>query len=567
MTLISIKSLFIGWTFLSSIASAQHYETSHNNESTDIAIDIDNNLNTASSSSSPSPSITTTTSIKYNHQINRNSIDSDTSSAVPETSTQLPPLISSRLSFLGGSGASTFNESDLKPWQFDSRVLHFGIDWYTYNNSNRRIDNWFEDNKKRTNDANIIQKHFDPTKPSIIHIPGWTRTSTMRMNKTTFNNYLTYPKLTRVFPDTNLADPWVDAGWNIGMLNWHSFADEEQVFDVERKVYSRESKALRWRDWKGKFHYGIKKNAGDLLVDHLVSFFGDDLGRKGLMNGNSTSNRQEWPELRITANSVGVQLILRSQWIILKRFGKNAGALAHRLVLLDPWGTDRSNCYLRVPFWDCRRAYVHPQTGETVPQLMERYVKDLIEAGVVIEYYKTSNLCNMAAIGVGGSCLENVQKHVASARLRFRGEDFLTGWHDSFLKRHRHFVVALHNSHVHGLEFYYSSLVAPLPKVYVNKLQLADVDISAHEERLRQRRTRKNRTMQSINRVFQRGLRCFRHWCPADDLSRIVEFPMEGISAAASSDVVKFYMGLGRMEQRRPFFWRDDFQKLEYILL
>jgi len=78
--------------------------------------------------------------------------------------------------------------------------------------------------KKSTIDANPKGqcKFFDPCKPTVIYVHGFSRRTTARRFRETFN-WAHSDKLYGL--DINAADRWVREGWNIGIFFWNNHAD------------------------------------------------------------------------------------------------------------------------------------------------------------------------------------------------------------------------------------------------------------------------------------------------------------------------------------------------------
>lgn len=65
-------------------------------------------------------------------------------------------------------------------------------------------------------------KFFDPCKPTVIYVHGFSRRTTARRFRETFN-WAHSDKLYGL--DINAADRWVREGWNIGIFFWNNHAD------------------------------------------------------------------------------------------------------------------------------------------------------------------------------------------------------------------------------------------------------------------------------------------------------------------------------------------------------
>jgi hypothetical protein len=60
----------------------------------------------------------------------------------------------------------------------------------------------------------------------LIFVHGWQRNSAAERLMETFN-YLRIDSKYGI--NSELADPWLKAGWNVGIFYWTAFADEAEV--------------------------------------------------------------------------------------------------------------------------------------------------------------------------------------------------------------------------------------------------------------------------------------------------------------------------------------------------
>ena len=108
------------------------------------------------------------------------------------------------------------------------------------------------------NDANQLaipgelNPYYNPTRPTILFVHGWQpdQAYTHRTMLWEFEAEASGEMVT-----LDLAAPWIDAGWNLGVFDWGPFADESFVFDAEAKIWTTEGgQGMRWRDEAGAYH-------------------------------------------------------------------------------------------------------------------------------------------------------------------------------------------------------------------------------------------------------------------------------------------------------------------------
>ncbi|TFJ87049.1 hypothetical protein NSK_001383 [Nannochloropsis salina CCMP1776] len=119
-------------------------------------------------------------------------------------------------------------------------------------------------------------KFFDPYKPTVIYVHGFSRRTTARRFRETFN-WAHSDKLYGL--DINAADRWVREGWNIGIFFWNNHADEEVPQDTESKIWTSNGRCgMRYRTicpQRGRVMYyassrpspSISQTLADLLAD------------------------------------------------------------------------------------------------------------------------------------------------------------------------------------------------------------------------------------------------------------------------------------------------------------
>jgi len=206
--------------------------------------------------------------------------------------------------------------------------------------------------------------NFNKNKKTVIFAHGWQNGAMAKGSHESFN----FRRMSSKFRDKDLADKWIDKGWNIGIFYWREFADEGWVGDAESKIWSPFGlRGMRMRDVNGNHHPAPqhikqKKSVSDLFFEAY----------KSAMTGYQGNN------IRLAGHSLGNQLVIATSKKI--NDAVNRGHMAQnlrpeRLALLDPFYTN-----LPKPFW----------FGKTVGTASYDILKVLRDDGVIIEYYQNS---------------------------------------------------------------------------------------------------------------------------------------------------------------------------------
>ncbi|MCP5177295.1 MAG: hypothetical protein H6997_07005 [Moraxellaceae bacterium] len=232
--------------------------------------------------------------------------------------------------------------------------LDYGLYWFG------DADNW---QKAVPNQSNA---YYSASKPTIIYIHGWQKGSSKALNRETFN------RKDAGGPDLDLAYAWRQAGYNVGIMYWNQFADEDEVKDAEAKIWTATgTRAMRWRNASGVYTNGPTQSAGDLLFQSY----------KDNLAGYTGSN------IRLAGHSLGNQMVI----VLAKKISDavsagtlNSKLLPKRVALLDPFYSQQGKSYLG-----------NKWTGE----VCREYVTNLKTKGVIFEAYRTSLASSSGFIG------------------------------------------------------------------------------------------------------------------------------------------------------------------------
>jgi hypothetical protein len=295
--------------------------------------------------------------------------------------------------------------------------LDVGLEFYGFNNENQRFQPYGSN------------PFFDPTKPTLLHIHGWTKDACKNRRKNTFIQSLErFLALKPIMSKRNLsagiqvnysstqpvdikskspmADLWLKNGWNMAIFNWNMLTDKNSPMSVERTIFepSHKHHGFRFRSGtQGKFKYSgagwSELTASDLFVQRalipLIKY-----GYEPYWSGKShQENTRKFPEIRISAHSVAASLAIKGTYEYYKfHEGQNDTTVwIKRIALLDPWFGRNSK-------------------STDVLLNMARYL-DQKPRDIFFEWYKTSTLCNIGDYIRYGHCSHPVQKLAALVRL------------------------------------------------------------------------------------------------------------------------------------------------------
>ena len=222
--------------------------------------------------------------------------------------------------------------------------LDYGLYWFDYQNAIKAEKG--EDNPNYYNGSK-----------TVIYIHGWQPGSVEDKTRETLHRERSGG------PDKDLAHYWLNRGYNVGILYWNQFADEDEVKDAEAKIYSASGpQGMRWKSSSGSYSSGPKRSVTKLLYQSLVEGMPDFQGS----------------ELRITGHSLGNQLaIALSNKLNTAVNNKQLSSdyRPDRIALLDPFYSIGGKSYLK---WQW--------TGD----VSRARVETLKEQGVAIEAYRSS---------------------------------------------------------------------------------------------------------------------------------------------------------------------------------
>jgi len=259
-------------------------------------------------------------------------------------------------------------------------VLDSGVYWFGLN----------DEHEKAIGQKSML---FDPAKPTIIFVHGWTGYGGVAG----VSKCRRWTSACTICEDKRLlAPPWLEKGWNYGIFYWDQFADERCLSDAELKIWMNPSRpqGLAWNSYNAtskklaRMHYDNSvASMGHLCAETLRFALRDFTGS----------------DLRLAGHSIGAQLAAACANVLHKERSYPSAVLPTRLVLLDPVFTGAFQHWsigLREVAGPLQSLLFHcgiPYNGsedysKVAPTSMLQAINFLWEQGVATELYKGSPL-------------------------------------------------------------------------------------------------------------------------------------------------------------------------------
>ncbi|WP_224249070.1 hypothetical protein [Hyalangium gracile] len=247
---------------------------------------------------------------------------------------------------------------------YDCNSLDYGLYWYGKNNTS----------KKAYTDGRDISGYYSKTKPTVIYVHGWQK-GTVKDNLVAGTN--TSNGREEFFWDVgnvNVANAWVDAGYNVGIFHWTQLADDDDVLPTpigpEAKIWTNNFATtandyrLRWRKCDGTFNTASQAPAPARQLFYTAY--------------KAALSKYAGPEIRIVGHSLGNQMALGMTRLAYDDTSLAASRKPKRVALLDPY-------WSRLPI---KPYFNNRYTTEAIRE----HVSFLKSKGVVFEWTKTSGV-------------------------------------------------------------------------------------------------------------------------------------------------------------------------------
>jgi uncharacterized protein YjdB len=235
---------------------------------------------------------------------------------------------------------------------YTPNTLDYGIYWFGLGNVSQKSV------------PGLSNPYYNPARPTVIYIHGWQKDSSLSGRRESFNYKQNDPNYG---VDVNMADAWINKGWNIGIFYWNQFADEPEVKNAETKIWTASGpQGMRWRKGDGSYTTvgSPTKSVSELFLQEYTN----------AMWYQTNSN------IRLLGHSLGSQVVVNGAKLISDQV--DAGQLPSslrpkRIALLDPFWSNGAKDYLGGR-WPGERA--------------REQVAALKTKGVIFERYKSSNI-------------------------------------------------------------------------------------------------------------------------------------------------------------------------------
>ena len=235
-------------------------------------------------------------------------------------------------------------------------------------------------NENQIFQPNVSNKYFDPSKPTLLYIPGWAPGYRVKKYKFSFSFRQSYPqKAASMYGGTPIEEQvWHEKGWNVAMFDYLAYADDLPEFLEGKIYYNKRWGRMKWRDEEG-IHWNPCQEIPSLstILFNYASL---------IPTGN---------ELRIVGLSLGASLALATGELIAP------SRTLLRIVLLEP-------IFFKIGY---------RKNGKRPDELGYKSGLIIKEHGGALEFYKSSRMTSLFN-GIVSSANYPLRKISAFVRLR-----------------------------------------------------------------------------------------------------------------------------------------------------
>mmetsp|Transcript_57465 Transcript_57465/g.126183 ORF Transcript_57465/g.126183 Transcript_57465/m.126183 type:complete len:596 (+) Transcript_57465:95-1882(+) len=276
-------------------------------------------------------------------------------------------------------------------------ALDFGIYWFGPNGQFKKAQpsqqvramdptSWFEH-------ENRADQFYDPSRNTVIYFHGWSGADSWFPQTCERLSGTCGPEQCPNGGGQKLADPWLQAGWNVGFFYWDQFANEPCMRNAEQKIwFDRQGDGFRWKS----FNVSTRAASYKVFKEDTVSVTDFCVNAVKLALGQYSG-----PHVRFVGHSIGAQLATRCAAML---HSENHQGAPHRMALLEPFFS-KHHLYL----FRCKRISTDSGIGDFTAAATAVYVKSLWEKhGVITEIFKSSVLTELSEFGVPNEDLERL---------------------------------------------------------------------------------------------------------------------------------------------------------------
>lgn len=232
---------------------------------------------------------------------------------------------------------------------------------------------WFGANDETERATGMQSSHYNPSKNTVVLIDGWGG-----WDKVISCHRMTSMCLETAHcpPNTSIAKPWIDRGWNFGIFYWDQFADTTCTTWAETKIWqTKEDRRMTWKSYdvaadeeKRTPYDGPEASVGELCARMLREAMPTQQGRS----------------VRLVGFSMGAQLAASCAEHMLRETPAHPAAPS-RLTLIDPF----FQSFIKGMHVVC---YGYGFDYKRTTWLTVRAVQSLWQRGVAMELYKGSGM-------------------------------------------------------------------------------------------------------------------------------------------------------------------------------
>ena len=211
----------------------------------------------------------------------------------------------------------------------------YGIEWLKSTGNSERYMPACHSQHHKACMKNLIKRGFySPHKPTMIFIHGWQPGAVASKSRFDFCYQYKLPTGSPS-PTYNTLNYW--KGWNVGVFYWNQFADEDQVINAEKKIYTTTSLVgMRWAflSSDNKVTHCTQFNAQCVIPKEDIVNLAFDAYKNALPSNRHYTEQNKNRELRISGQSLGTQIAIQ---LTDKVLHDKALPQPTRLTLMDPY--------------------------------------------------------------------------------------------------------------------------------------------------------------------------------------------------------------------------------------
>ncbi|MBC8163966.1 MAG: hypothetical protein H7Z42_22380 [Roseiflexaceae bacterium] len=218
----------------------------------------------------------------------------------------------------------------------------------------------------------------NPTNPALVfaarHEFEWRAVDPLLVNDPQWQ----YADPTQVI---NVSSGWLADGWNVGVFHWTQLADDDDIaaswgtpIHTEAKIWTadRSGVKMRWRKCNPDNTLIFEERAAAMPTKPVKNLFYDAY--------KAALAQYQGSEIRMVGHSLGAQLEVATAKLLYDDAAWPANRKPKRIALVDPYWTPPQSVNTYKP------------EGVAAGELTRRYVRALIQAGVIFERNTTSEV-------------------------------------------------------------------------------------------------------------------------------------------------------------------------------